>query len=138
MAAAGIKDEGLRYNSFANLDTLLSGVLLRAGGPPIPRGSSGPRGRGGWWSWPAAWSSPPGRSAGGGRGTWRSDQVLIWAWALGVIVLASDPPDRWTAFLRRPTFVWLGRISYGLYMYHEDRHRSCHTYGGLAPLFLGP
>ena len=47
------------------------------------------------------------------------DQVLIWAWAVGVIVLASDPSDRWTAVLRRPAIVWLGKISYGLYMYHE-------------------
>ena len=118
MAAAGIVDVGLRYNSFANLDTLLSGVLLALVArrfPSVVRPS---------WPWRmlvvaggVVIATKP--LCRGGPWDMALGQVLIWAWALGVIVLASDPTDRWTSCLRRPTFVWLGRISYGLYMYHE-------------------
>jgi peptidoglycan/LPS O-acetylase OafA/YrhL len=59
------------------------------------------------------------------RQTW--DYIWIWLWGLAVVafpVLVDGRARRW---LSSAPMVWLGRISYGLYMYHEivlDRHRS--------------
>ena len=118
LARSGIGGVTLRYNSLANLDTLLSGVLLALvlrERPAIARFV---------WPWRVIVaagcvglaSTPVCR---GGPGRVAFDEVLVWVWATALIVLASRPSERWTSVFRRPTIVWLGRISYGLYLFHE-------------------
>ena len=67
----------------------------------------------------------------------RIDRVLIWAWAVAFVVLAAGARDRWTAVLRRPSVVWLGRISYGLYMFHEIAFGLVRWLGAWIPSFTG-
>ena len=52
---------------------------------------------------------------------WRRtfDFVAIWAGALGLISVAVLHRGWLRAGLAYPRLVWLGKISYGLYMYHE-------------------
>ena len=118
MAASGIKEAALRYNSLANLDTLLAGVslaLVADGRPSILRPA---------WPWrllvasgTLAVVSVP--LCQGGPMRVAFDQVLIWAWAAALVVMAASPEGRRLAVLRRPMIVWLGRISYDIYLSHE-------------------
>ncbi len=117
------------YNTFAQFDTLLSGVLLALvmgwdrNRPTLTRWLR-------WLQWPLylaiAWVMT--RCAGPaewphlGHGTtfhrtW--DFVWVWLCGLGVVIVAIWGNGWLRAALSYPRIVWLGKISYGLYMYHE-------------------
>jgi peptidoglycan/LPS O-acetylase OafA/YrhL len=118
MAARGITGVPLRYNTLANLDTLLAGVLLAlaaARWPAILRVT---------WPWRFAFVIGALGIAtirlGEGNPFRRAvDPVLIWVWAAAFTVLAAASGGCWSAVLRVRWLVWLGKISYGLYMFHE-------------------
>jgi peptidoglycan/LPS O-acetylase OafA/YrhL len=110
------------FNTFAQADTLLSGVLLALLMGREPRAS--PAGRWlRWLQWPiyaaALWVfSRPDLYTGS---AWRQvvDPVEIWAAAVAIVAVAVTVPG-WLRFaLAYERIVWLGKISYGLYMYHE-------------------
>ncbi|QDV32947.1 acyltransferase family protein [Tautonia plasticadhaerens] len=120
LADAGYRGAALRYNTLANLDTLLAGVMLAL----LARGRSG--------AGPASlWGTRLAVVGGGAaiysitlgyaEAPWRraADDVLVWAWAVALVAWAASGRDRTSGFLARPTMVWLGRVSYGLYLYHE-------------------
>ncbi|WP_235963757.1 acyltransferase family protein [Tautonia rosea] len=109
----------LRFNTIVHLDTLLAGVTLALVTHRLPNlGRAGP--------WIArgvvllgvvvVLTVPLARG-----GPWRQaiDYVLIWGWGIALVAWAASARDPWTAVLRRPTLVWLGKISFGLYLFHE-------------------
>jgi peptidoglycan/LPS O-acetylase OafA/YrhL len=110
------------YNTFAQFDTLLSGVLLALclgwdrDRPTLTRWLR-------WLQWPLyvaiGWlMSRPEL----GRGTpWHQtwDLVAIWLCGSGVVMVAVWGQGWLRAALAYSRLVWLGKISYGLYMYHE-------------------
>jgi peptidoglycan/LPS O-acetylase OafA/YrhL len=115
------------YNTFAQLDTLLSGVLLalvlgwnrdRPGLKPWLR----------WLQWPLygaiAWlMSLPALGHGSLlHRTW--DPVWFWLCGVGVVIVAVWGQGWLRAVLSYSRLVWLGKISYGLYMYHEFALRA--------------
>jgi peptidoglycan/LPS O-acetylase OafA/YrhL len=112
----------IQYNTFAQLDTMLSGVALalwfdRA--PPGPRAERAAS----IWGWlvlaGCLWilARPDLAHRTPVRQTW--DFVAIWATGLGVVALAVIRPGGLRRLLAAGVMVWLGRISYGLYMDHE-------------------
>jgi peptidoglycan/LPS O-acetylase OafA/YrhL len=112
----------VQYNSFAQADTLLGGVLLALLLGPDPRGGRAGRWLG-WLQWPlyaaAVWVFSRSNLAHGEawRKTW--DFVALWAAGVGLVAVAVTVPGWLRAALAYPRLVWLGKISYGLYMYHE-------------------
>ena len=119
LAASGASGIVLRFNTMTNLDTLLAGVLLAMvirRWPGLVRGSP--------WFWRGAvfggaWlvlSAPLSQG-----GPWRQalDYVLLWSWGSVLVAWAASDRDPWASVLRRRSLVWLGRISFGLYLYHE-------------------
>jgi len=110
------------FNTFAQFDTLLSGVLLalvlgwdrnRAGLARWLR----------WLQWPlyivVGWGMTQPQL---GHGTpWHRTWDFVWVWLCGIgIVLVAVWGRGWLqAALSYSRLVWLGKISYGLYMYHE-------------------
>jgi peptidoglycan/LPS O-acetylase OafA/YrhL len=136
MAASGVEGVALVYSSLANFDALLAGVLLALvdrRSPVIGRRT---------WLWRLLFAAGGVVIAAvplGQGGPWRVtfDRVLIWAWAVALVVLAAAPRERWTAVLRLPSVVWLGRISYGLYMFHEIAIGLVRWLGAWIPSFAG-
>jgi peptidoglycan/LPS O-acetylase OafA/YrhL len=120
MAASGVGGIALRVNTLSNLDTLLAGVLLAMLARRWP-------GMIGGAPWPWRLSVIAGgylvfsTKLGQGMTPWRSvaDDVVIWAWGVALVGWAASDRDRWAGALRTRPMVWLGRISYGLYLYHE-------------------
>ncbi len=131
IAARAITAEALRrqavtplffqYSTFTQLDTLLAGVMLAL----IRERRSEPMPRWAVHSWELfaigcgiALLARPGLAKGGVAGS-TLDFVSIWA--VGTMLVAVSASEyAWIArILRYDRFVWLGRISYGLYMYHE-------------------
>ena len=110
------------FNTFAQFDTLLSGVLLAlclGWNRDRPRLTRWLR----WLQWPLYWSigwlfSQPhlGHVTIWHR-TW--DYVWVWLCGLGIVVIAVWGQGWLRAVLSYSRLVWLGKISYGLYMYHE-------------------
>jgi len=110
------------FNTFAQFDTLLSGVLLA-----LCLGSDRDRPRLTrwllWLQWPLylaiGWvMSQPHL----GHGTpWHRTWDFVWVWlcGLGVVIVAVWGQGWLRAALSHSRIVWLGKISYGLYMYHE-------------------
>lgn len=113
----------LQYNTLAQFDTLLSGVLLALvlGTEPRSHLRTARVLRG--LQWPiyalALWVFT--RSNLGHGEPWRRvwDFVAIWGVGVGIVAVAVIVPGWLRAGLSFPGLVRLGRISYGLYMYHE-------------------
>lgn len=140
IAARGFHPLAISYNTVAHLDTMLSGVALAI---VLDRYPPGPRAlrAAGYWGWAVlaasfllmtrsqlAHTTPA-------HQTW--DYVVIWATGLGVVaypILRPGRPQRWLS--ARP-MVWLGRISYGLYMYHEIAFWAVGRSGFRSVLALG-
>ncbi len=110
------------FNTFAQFDTLLSGVLLALvlgwsrDRPSLTRWLR-------WLQWPLylviGWvlSQPHLGHGTVYHRTW--DFVWVWLCGLGVVVVAVWGEGWLRAALSYSRIVWLGKISYGLYMYHE-------------------
>jgi peptidoglycan/LPS O-acetylase OafA/YrhL len=110
------------FNTFAQFDTLASGVLLalvlgwNRDRPVLTRWLR-------YLQWPLyvifGWVlSQPHL----GHGTpWHRTWDFVWVWlcGLGIVVVAVWGNGWLRAVLSYPRMVWLGKISYGLYMYHE-------------------
>jgi peptidoglycan/LPS O-acetylase OafA/YrhL len=110
------------YNTFTQFDTLLSGVLLALlmgwdrNRPRLTRWLR-------WLQWPLylviGWVMTRPHL---GHGTpWHRTWDFVWVWlcGLGVVVVAVWGNGWLRAVLSYSRMVWLGKISYGLYMYHE-------------------
>jgi peptidoglycan/LPS O-acetylase OafA/YrhL len=110
------------YNTFAQLDTLLSGVLLALvlgwdrNRPVVARWLR-------WLQWPVyglfVWLlCQPSLGHGSlAHRTW--DFVWFWLCGIGIVVVAVWGGGWLKRALAYWPLVWLGKISYGLYMYHE-------------------
>ncbi len=122
VAARGLGRLALSYNTLAHLDTMLSGVALALVLDRFPPGPRAARAAKVWgWGVLAAIVWVMNRSELGhitfGRRTW--DYLAIWATGLGVVAYPMLRPGLVRRALTLAAVVWLGRISYGLYMYHE-------------------
>jgi peptidoglycan/LPS O-acetylase OafA/YrhL len=122
LARADVNQLMLQYNTFAQFDTLLGGVLLALCLGTDPRAQ--PIGRWlRWGQWPlyalVVWVFS--RSDLGHGESWRRtwDFVAIWGVGVGLVAVAVTVPGWLRASLSYSRLVWLGKISYGLYMYHE-------------------
>ncbi len=114
------------FNTFAQFDTLLSGVLLAmvlGWDRDRPRLTRWLR----WLQWPlylaAGWvmtwpdlghDKVPGTYT---HRTW--DFVWVWLCGVGIVMVAVWGKGWLRSALAYSRLVWLGKISYGLYMYHE-------------------
>ncbi len=47
------------------------------------------------------------------------EPVALWLVGMGLVLVAVTVPGWFRALLAYPRLVWLGKISYGLYMFHE-------------------
>jgi peptidoglycan/LPS O-acetylase OafA/YrhL len=110
------------YNTFAQFDTLLSGVTLALvmgwdrNRPVLTRWLR-------WLQWPiygaTVWLMSQ-KSLGHGSVWHRTfDFVGVWLCGVGLVVVAIWGQGWLRAALSYSRIVWLGKISYGLYMYHE-------------------
>lgn len=140
IASRGFDRLAISYNTLALLDTMLAGVALAI---VLDRRPPGPRAvkSAGVWGWVvlAAIFGLMTRSelahSTVAHQTW--DYVAVWATGLGVVaypILRPGRPQRWLS--ARP-MVWLGRISYGLYMYHEIAFWAAGRDGLRSVLALG-
>jgi peptidoglycan/LPS O-acetylase OafA/YrhL len=110
------------FNTFAQFDALMSGVLLalvlgwERDRPVLTRWVR-------WLQWPlyavTIWllSQPRLGELTIWHRTW--DYVWIWMCGVGIVVVAVWGKGWLRAVLSYSRLVWLGKISYGLYMYHE-------------------
>jgi peptidoglycan/LPS O-acetylase OafA/YrhL len=122
LAATHPPQVAIVYNTFVHLDTLLSGVALAI---VLDRWPPGDRARSAAKVW--GWIALAGaffllRTHDLGqirpvRQTW--DFVAIWACGVGIIAYLTLVDGWLRRLLSDPRLVWLGRISYGLYMIHE-------------------
>jgi peptidoglycan/LPS O-acetylase OafA/YrhL len=110
------------FNTFTQFDTLLSGVLLAlclGWDRDRPRLTRWLR----WLQWPLylfiGWLMS--RPHLGHGTTWHRTWDFVWVWlcGLGVVIVAVWGQGWLRAILSYSRLVWLGKISYGLYMYHE-------------------
>jgi peptidoglycan/LPS O-acetylase OafA/YrhL len=131
----------IQYNTFAQLDTMLSGVALALILDRWPPGERAARAAG-IWCWPLLlatawlWTRPELAHVTPRRQTW--DFVGIWLCGLGLVALPIVRPGRLRRWLAVGWMVWLGRISYGLYMDHEVAFWSVQNTGQIGPfLALG-
>jgi peptidoglycan/LPS O-acetylase OafA/YrhL len=122
VASRGFHPLAISYNTVAHLDTMLSGVALAI---VLDRHPPGPRAvrAAGYWGWAVLAASVVlmNRSELAHTTRWRQtwDYVAIWATGLGIVAYPMIRPGRAKRWLSARWMVWLGRISYGLYMYHE-------------------
>lgn len=121
---SGASQLATAYNSFALADTLLSGMLLALWLGPDPRHTGRHLGvwlR--WLQWPlyavSAWflARPSIGQFDAARRVW--DLVGIWVIGMAVVAIAVTVPGLLRKALAYPRLVWLGKVSYGLYMLHE-------------------
>jgi peptidoglycan/LPS O-acetylase OafA/YrhL len=140
VASRGLDRLAISYSTLAMLDTMLAGVALAI---VLDRHPPGPRAvrAAGVWGWvvlaAALWlmTRPELAHSTPAHQTW--DYLAIWAVGLGVVaypILHPGRPQRWLS--ARPV-VWLGRISYGLYMYHEIAFWAAGRDGFRSVLALG-
>lgn len=110
------------FNTFAQFDTLLSGVLLAlclGWNRERPLLRQWLR----WLQWPfyllVGWllSNPDLGHRTPSHKTW--DFVWVWLCGLGIVIIAVWGQGWLQKALAYSRLVWLGKISYGLYMYHE-------------------
>jgi peptidoglycan/LPS O-acetylase OafA/YrhL len=110
------------YNTFAQFDTLCSGVLLalvmgwNRDRPLLTRWLR-------WLEWPiyaaTIWLFSQ-KSLGHGSVAHRTwDFVLVWICGVSLVMVAIWGRGWLKTALSYSRIVWLGKISYGLYMYHE-------------------
>ncbi len=112
----------LQFSTISQLDTLLSGVGLALLFDRFRPGLRASR-VAGWvqvpllilFAWLLTWPDL-GQSSTISR-TW--DFVWVWMLGAGLIAVILLHQGLLTLLLSHRWFVWLGRISYGLYMYHE-------------------
>jgi peptidoglycan/LPS O-acetylase OafA/YrhL len=123
LASAGVKQYMITYDSFAQMDSILVGVTL-AIVTNMPQQRV-------WLEWATrrifcwvvgpltviAMTTSHLSHSVAVRRVW--DPVLVWALAAMWVLTAAIATPRWSRFLRWPAFVYLGKISYGLYMWHE-------------------
>ena len=110
------------FNTFAQFDTLLSGVMLALllgwdrERPTLARWLF-------WLQWPiygaSIWLLCQ-NSLGHGS-VWHRTWDFVWVWmcGVGIVVVAVWGKGWLRTALSYSRIVWLGKISYGLYMYHE-------------------
>lgn len=110
------------FNTFAQFDTLLSGVLLAMvlgwdrERPALTRCLR-------WLQWPLylafGWIMTWPHLGHGTPGHRTFDFVWVWLCGVGIVMVAVWGEGWLRAALSYSRLVWLGKISYGLYMYHE-------------------
>jgi peptidoglycan/LPS O-acetylase OafA/YrhL len=110
------------FNTFAQFDTLLSGVLLAMvlgwdrDRPVLTRCLR-------WLQWPLylvfGWIMTWPHLGHGTLSHRTFDFVWVWLCCVGVVMVAVWGNGWLRAALSYSRLVWLGKISYGLYMYHE-------------------
>jgi peptidoglycan/LPS O-acetylase OafA/YrhL len=127
----------IQYNTFAQLDTMLSGVALALILDRWPPGERAARVAGIWrWILLVAtawlWTRPDLAHVTPLRQTW--DFVGIWLCGLGLVALLIVRPGRLRSWLAVGWVVWLGRISYGLYMDHEVAFWSVQRAGWIGSI----
>jgi peptidoglycan/LPS O-acetylase OafA/YrhL len=110
------------FNSVTQLDTLLSGVMLAL---CLGWNRDRPRLRGvvRWLQWPfylfLGWFFCQPSLAHVTLWHRTLDYVWVWLCGVGIVVIAVWGQGWLRAALSYSRVVWLGKISYGLYMYHE-------------------
>ncbi len=122
LAARGVEQIVIQFHSLTLLDTLLCGVLMALlfrGRPPDPR-------LGRWLGWSQILIWPlvifvMTRSELGHGPTYRRTWDFVYLYLLGAVLVSLAIAHRglWSRLLSIGWIVWLGRISYGLYMFHE-------------------
>jgi peptidoglycan/LPS O-acetylase OafA/YrhL len=121
LARRGVNPLLIHYNSFAQSDAMLAGVLLAllretSWWGAVARWS-------GWWQWPlygaVAWTLARPDLGHGSPAKVACEPVAVWLCGAGFVVLAIARAGWLRTVMSAPAFVWLGQISYGLYMYHE-------------------
>jgi peptidoglycan/LPS O-acetylase OafA/YrhL len=110
------------FNTFAQFDTLLSGVLLamvlgwHRDRPMLTRFLR-------WLQWPLylvfGWIMTWPRLGQDTFGHRTFDFVWVWLCGVGIVMVAVWAKGWLRAALSYSRIVWLGKISYGLYMFHE-------------------
>jgi peptidoglycan/LPS O-acetylase OafA/YrhL len=110
------------FNTFAQFDTLCSGVMLallmgwNRDRPVLSRVLR-------WLQWPlyAAIIWLFSHEKVGSGDVWHRTWDFVWVWMCGTgLVIVAIWGNGWLrAALSYSRIVWLGKISYGLYMYHE-------------------
>lgn len=110
------------FNTFAQFDTLLSGVLLAMvlgwdrDRPLLTRSLR-------WLQWPLylafGWIMTWPHLGHGTPAHRTFDFVWVWLCGVGIVMVAVWGKGWLRAALSYSRLVWLGKISYGLYMYHE-------------------
>lgn len=120
LAASGASLESIEYNTFTRLDPIALGILLALVGDRLPRWSPWQRVvlvAGGLLSWIAAaafngWHDPQRPE------TWRlaltHPVIAIGSVAILIAVIGAQHSR-----MRNSTLIYLGKISYGLYVVHE-------------------
>ncbi len=138
MARAEVNPLLFQYSTITQLDTLLSGVLLALLLERFPPGEAASRWAG-WLQWPlvagSVWLLTRPNLAHGTLVQKVWEFVALWVIGAGLVALIvarSGWPQR---LLSHRWLVWLGRISYGLYMYHEIAIWSGRRFLHKAPWF---
>jgi peptidoglycan/LPS O-acetylase OafA/YrhL len=122
LAWRGVNPVLFQYSSLTQLDTLLAGVAMALVFVRWPPGERADRWMGGL-QWPllafAMWVflKPDLAHGSVARQTW--DFCLLWAACAGLVAIVVVHRGWLRGLLSYSRLVWLGKISYGLYMFHE-------------------
>jgi len=123
LAVSAAPIERMEYNTFTRLDPIALGILIAVYGDRLPSWTRRQRLAlllGGVLAWIVTYgvcvSASPPRVSGGAMALGHSVTALASAAILLSVLGAS------AGFLRNPTLLYLGKISYGLYVLHEFAH----------------